>query len=579
MDALHRLLLRQLKRHFGNAAGIPETLTPFLKAVNEAYLEFDMGRRLVESAMELSSKELRQANLELRGVLQALPDLLFRIDADGQVRGIMQGGSVLSRLPSEASEAGGQFREAIRALREHRSATGFEYMDCSGGTELYYEARLVPFVEGEILGIVRDITVRKQAENALRASEAAATRARADLLKAKQAAEEANMAKSEFLANMSHEIRTPMNGIMGMTGLVLDTELTVEQRDYLEMVKSSADALLTVINDILDFSKVEARKMHLDRMAFQLREGLEGATRLLAFRAKEKGLELTSTIDPDVPDSLEGDPGRLRQIIVNLVGNAIKFTREGRIRVRVSVDSRVEDGVVLKFSVADTGIGIPSDKLALIFEPFAQADSSTTRTNGGTGLGLAIASQLVRLMEGEIGVESLPGKGSCFHFTARFKTLQHAAGVRHHGHLASSVDAAPAPHTMPRMRILLAEDNAVNRVLAVRLLERLEHAVICVENGREAVEACGRSEFDLVLMDLQMPELDGLQATIAIRQAEQVSGRPRLPIVAMTAHAMAADRERCLAAGMDGFVSKPIRPNELYSVVERLGRGVEVAWE
>jgi two-component system sensor histidine kinase/response regulator len=660
------------------------------------------------TARKVGEQALRQAEEKYRGIFENAVEGIYQSTLEGL---LISCNPAMARIfgfasPQEFMEYvadpktriyvnPGRRAEFVRLVQEHGVISAFEaQVYRRDGSVMWTSetARAVFDEDGKLVcfeGFIEDISQRKRTEE--------------ELYGARDAAEEASRAKGEFLANMSHEIRTPMNAIIGMTELLLETKLSTEQREYLQTIKTSADSLLLLINDILDFSKIEAGRLDLQPTEFRLRESLSATLSLLALRAHQKGLELGCNILPDVPEQLVGDPDRLRQVILNLVGNAIKFTETGEVIVHIEGEVLDATKASLHFKISDTGIGIPPEKLEDIFKAFVQADGSMSRKYGGTGLGLSISSKLVELMGGEIWVESEPGRGSCFHFTASFgivpgsnssksypdelhdqrvlivddnevnrrilqgvllnwwmrpkvvadgksalEALRRAndtgdpfrlvlmdgmmpemdgkevarqiksdpllrkipvvlltsathpdyakqcmeLGVE--GYLIKPVrqtqllqlilslsrnpndqPAAAKPEAtspVPGIHVLLVEDNPVNQQIAIRMLERRGHSVKTAANGREALDLLEAERFGVVLMDVQMPGMDGFEATAAIRENEKHTDT-HIPIVAMTAHTMEGDRERCLAAGMDDYISKPIRPQALYKVIEELVPG------
>jgi len=472
------------------------------------------------------------------------------------------------------------FRAELGALHERVIAGGSGSMRCETqglqGGQRWLDVRSSPMiVDGESvhLSVGRDVTERIKAEEELDRHrhhlEAMVEQRTADLKVAKEAAEAASRAKSVFLANMSHEIRTPMNGIIGMADLALESRTEAERNECLKVVRSSAGLLLTVINDILDFSKIEAGKMQIEHVGFDLRQAIGEALRPLALSAQKKQLGIASDILPNVPARVIGDAGRLQQILLNLVGNAIKFTECGEIIVHVEAASPSDAANVIRFSVSDTGIGIAADKMAHIFDAFAQADASTTRKYGGTGLGLTITHRLVELMGGQMTVESTQGIGSVFHFALPLPVDAAAPASPS----TATPDGAPSAPAASRgaLDVLLVEDHPVNQKLATAVLGKWGHRVTLAVNGQEAVDAVAAGgAFDVVLMDMQMPVMGGIEATQRIRRLEADKGLRRLPIAAMTANAMQGDREACLEAGMDDYLAKPIRADDLAAMLGRL---------
>ena len=519
-----------------------------------------------------AEEDLRDSEARLSAIVNAAVDGIITVDDHGIIESV---NPAISRIFGyEAGELIGQYAGILMSdplrhqfdhfLREYaetgRSKIIGAGREIEGGRRkdgtvfpVYLGVSEVHLGEKTMFtSILRDVTERKQIEK--------------ELKRARDAAMESSRLKSEFLSNMSHEIRTPMNAIIGMTDLLLDTELNEEQRDYAETVKAGAATLLSLINDILDFSKIDDGKLTLESVDLDPVAEVQGVVDLLAEQALARNLKLELAIAADIPKTLQGDAGKIRQVLTNLVGNAVKFTEQGRVSVRVQKQNETETHFVLYVGVADTGIGIGEEDRSKLFQPFSQVDGSSTRKYGGAGLGLAICQRLVESMQGTIGFESEPGKGSLFWFTVPLQKKPGQPGEPALEALAPP-QASPGEEQQARLRLLLAEDNTINQKIALRLLEKLGHSADAVSNGKEACEAVRRTPYDIIFMDVQMPEMDGHEATREIRRFT-ASAQRRPVIIAMTAHAAEADRQQCLEAGMDDYLCKPIRLEDLSAKLE-----------
>lgn len=511
--------------------------------------------------------ELKKSEAENRLLLDSIPDSIFLLDKEGNFLDyrtpnssilyapaeLFMGKNIHSIMPQDLVEL---TMNNLEMARQSGKMQVFEYQLPTNGEIKHFEARINLCEGGDFLALVRDVTERKRSDEML--------------WKAKEEAEAAAKAKSEFLANMSHEIRTPLNAVIGLTGLLLDTDLTHEQRNYLEIVRDSGDSLLSVINNILDFSKIDGGMMELEHSPFDLRRCIESTMDLMVTRAAEKGLVLKVVLDDQLPTMLVGDASRLRQVLANLLSNAVKFTDKGFVEVSVRGNA-IPEGFELRFDVLDTGIGMPQDKLDRLFMPFSQIDSSITRRYGGTGLGLAISKRLVGMMGGRIWAKSNPGVGSTFTFTIKVK-LPCMQPVQHEvKDLKPDIKPPIEGHFQQALplSILLAEDNAVNQMVLLQMLRKIGYQADLASNGFDVLAALDRQAYDVVLMDIQMPDMDGFEATRRILARFPKMKRPR--IIALTAHALNGDRERCLKAGMDGYLSKPVKIEDLQSALRPTG--------
>ncbi|OPY52758.1 MAG: hybrid sensory histidine kinase BarA [Methanosaeta sp. PtaU1.Bin112] len=562
-----------------------------------------------------AEEALRESEQRLADIIDFLPDATFAIDREGRVIAWNKAIEEMTGISKAEMIGRGNYDYSVPFYGKHRPVLidlifmdrreieANYYFALRKGDQLIAETFIPKFNGGEgaflwgiasplydhsgcIVGAIesiRDITRYKKFENDLKRTNLQLEQASNHAQQMAEIAERASAAKSEFLANMSHEIRTPLNGVIGMIGLLSDLDLNAEQREYVEIARISGEMLLSLINDILDFSKIEARKLELEMLDFDLRSLLKDTTDLLALDVHEKGLELISQIEKEVPSLLRGDPGRLRQILVNLGGNAVKFTDKGKIVIQVSLVSEDDNNATLRFAVIDTGIGIPEDRQKILFSPFTQIDSSTTRQYGGTGLGLAISRQLAELMGGEIGLESKEGEGSTFWFTAVFKKqldgrsrVKKSASVQGENSTDDCRDRVTETEKISikedvghRIRILVAEDNPVNQKVAQAMLKKMGLFSDVVANGRQALDALAINNYDLVLMDCHMPDMDGFEATRIIRQDGSKALNPEVPIIAMTAATMQGDRNRCIQAGMNEFIAKPVQQKELAKMLAK----------